>query len=257
MDTHPNGSIYWIDLGTSHPQLTANFYGQLFGWAISAPDSSGYMLCSLENKLVAGLGISHSNEQPYWTVNFREEDLTDRVAKFERSGGSIMLDPTPSGPLGNFAMAADPQGASVGFWQPLQPSGMETRGQAGTFAGAMLISANPRVATNFYATAMDWQSNSQENHLRLPDGSFAPVITQEKLPSNRPQWVTIFACTDKEDTSSRLCHLGGQIITDVNDRIRLAQDCSGALLGLRTIDTIAVTQEQASPDSQPANSPIA
>ncbi|GAA3598795.1 hypothetical protein GCM10022198_23820 [Klugiella xanthotipulae] len=225
--------MYWVDLGTVDPDATASFYTDLFGWSVAAPDSSGYRLCSLGARFVAGLGVSESAESPQWAANFREEDLSGRVEIFSRWGGETIVAPARAGPLGDFALVADPAGAAVGLWQPRQPSGMELRDEEGSFAGLVLLAENPRSAAEFYVGAMGWSCAGGGEGLILTDGSLARVETVAHLGDDRSQWIVTFACRDVENARSRAIARGAREVAVLADGLPLIRDPCGALLGLR------------------------
>src|SRR4030065_901796 len=65
------GSFAWADGGTTDIETAKTFYRAIFGWEYETADESGYTMCLLEGKPVAGLytlmgDLVEMGATPYW-----------------------------------------------------------------------------------------------------------------------------------------------------------------------------------------------
>ena len=74
------GTPSWVDLGTSDPDASRAFYGELFGWTADEPgpveETGGYAMFRKDGKLVAGVGPLQDDSQPVvWSTYVSTDDL--------------------------------------------------------------------------------------------------------------------------------------------------------------------------------------
>ncbi|MGH3826718.1 MAG: VOC family protein, partial [Pseudonocardiaceae bacterium] len=93
------GSVWWIDVSSTDPAVSRDFYAGLFGWSYQVdPDSrrARYTTAFLKGQPVAGLaGVRLPAGRPAaWTVYLASDDI-ERTAQACTSWGGRVLD----GPL--------------------------------------------------------------------------------------------------------------------------------------------------------------
>lgn len=197
--------VSWLDLGVSDVDAAEVFYGSVFGWTFAPPDDAGYRLASLDGSLVAALGPATDPGVPYWTVYLHTKDIVASTDAVVAEGGQVVVPPTPTGSLGVSAVARDPLGSPVSFWEP------------GTFTGTYpyavdYLTDNPVAAQAFYSAVVD----------------AAPVcapVTSWPCPS----WLVWFPVTDVPETLNRVTELGGEVV----DPSGVLRDPSGAVFAVR------------------------
>ena len=117
------GAPCWIELFTPDPDKSAAFYGEIFGWTADEPkeEFGGYRQFRHRGEPIAGcmLNDGTSGGPSTWTVYLESTDIEATVAKAEAAGGQVIAGPMQVGPLGHMAVMADPAGAVVGAWQPI------------------------------------------------------------------------------------------------------------------------------------------
>ena len=62
--------VVWVDLSSSDPAASRDFYSKLFGWNVEIspdPQYGGYGLAKLDGKDVAGIGPKQSAQAPTWS----------------------------------------------------------------------------------------------------------------------------------------------------------------------------------------------
>ena len=83
-ESAPVGAPCWVDVFTSDPQKTTEFYGELFGWTseTAGDEFGGYITFSKNGQLVAG-GMKNDGESgmpDLWTVYLATPDARATVA---------------------------------------------------------------------------------------------------------------------------------------------------------------------------------
>jgi predicted enzyme related to lactoylglutathione lyase len=97
------------------------FYGDLFGWTFEErPEGHGDSVWArLDGEPVAALGHKTDGRMPtVWTVYFATPDAEATARRIGAAGGRLVTAPMPVGGLGTAALAADPEAAVFGLWQP-------------------------------------------------------------------------------------------------------------------------------------------
>src|SRR5437588_13117214 len=98
----------WVDLSSSDPAGSREFYSKLFGWKVEVdpdPQYGGYAMAKLGGKDVAGIGPKQMAEAPSaWTVYISSPNVADSVKKVEAAGGKVIVPPMEGGPQGPMAI---------------------------------------------------------------------------------------------------------------------------------------------------------
>lgn len=105
------GCFCWNHLFTSDVEGAAAFYSSLFGWELADAPSYTIKIGERTNGGIAPLPAD-MDAPPHWTVWFTVASLDDALAAVESGGGSVR-GPRREVSVGHFAVATDPQGATV------------------------------------------------------------------------------------------------------------------------------------------------
>ena len=121
-DTTPTGAPCWVNLMTSDPARSRDFYGQLFGWTASEPQEQfgGYFNFSKDGVLVAGgMPKQPGMDAPdTWSVYLATDDAQKTIEAAAAHGGQVLVPAMQVADLGTMAMVTDAGGAAIGMWQP-------------------------------------------------------------------------------------------------------------------------------------------
>ena len=113
------GSFCWNEFMAADVNGAANFYTRLFGWKTEAMPGMDYTLFKHDGKTVGGLmGRKHDQAPPTWLAYVAVEDVDASARKAEQLGAKLCLPPTDIPTVGRIAIFQDPQGASLGLFQP-------------------------------------------------------------------------------------------------------------------------------------------
>jgi predicted enzyme related to lactoylglutathione lyase len=119
--------------------------------------TGGPVLAYLDGAPVAALTHKADGRLPtVWTVYFATPDAEALLGRIRAAGGQTVAPATPVGApgaaaLGTAALAADPEGAVFGLWQPGTHPGFGRRHRPGTFGWAELYARDTEAANAFYA----------------------------------------------------------------------------------------------------------
>ncbi|MEV7687126.1 VOC family protein [Streptomyces bungoensis] len=206
-EAYGEGVPCWVDAQLPDLEAGKRFYGELFGWTFEeAPGSSVWAL--LDGEPVAALARKADGRMPtVWTVYFATPDAEALGRRITAAGGRLVVPPFPVDHLGAAALAADPQGAVFGLWQPGSHPGFGLRRAPGAFAWAQLYTRDTAAANAFYGELF---------HEALfgagagPD--FGRADVSEIFPAEMPpHFLAHFRVADLDDALGAVQRLGGRI----------------------------------------------
>jgi predicted enzyme related to lactoylglutathione lyase len=110
------GAFSWSELVTTDPARAAEFYGQLFGWNVKAPDEAmgGYRVVQLADASVAGIMAMPKDAPPmppHWGCYVTVADTDQTVQRCIALGGKALMPAMDIPGVGRMAVLQDPQGA--------------------------------------------------------------------------------------------------------------------------------------------------
>jgi len=241
------GDPCWIDLMTSRPERSREFYTRLFGWTYEEGDQEtygGYITAFANGSPVAGM-MKNDDDSGYpdvWTTYLRVEDIHATAEAALAAGGQVLMPPMEVPGQGHMAMIADVGGAAVGAWQFGGHTGFQSTGEPGTPYWHELHTRNYAPSVKFYQDVFGWDTDVMSDtedfrYTTLGSGrdSRAGIMDAssylpEGVPSN---WQTYFAIENTDAGVEIATSLGGQVVHPGEDtpfgRIAALTDPTGAL----------------------------
>ena len=242
----------WVDLSTSDPAASREFYSKLFGWTVEvAPgeEYGGYALARIGGKDVAGIGPKQSPEQPTaWMIYIGTSDAEDLTNKVRAAGGQVIAPPFDVMDQGRMAAFQDTTGAFISAWQPKAMGGFQTNAP-NTFGWAELNSRGIEKAIPFYRKVFGWTDKTSEM------GEGAPPYTEFQVggesiaggmemnpmvPAEVPSyWMVYFNVDDVDRSFKNATDAGAREMMAPQDfpggRFAIVSDPQGAAFGLLTM----------------------
>jgi uncharacterized protein len=246
------GTPCWIDLATTDPKASRDFYGGLFGWQYRANPSGDYFTALANDVPVAGIYRSETEVMPPWTLYLSVPDSQLTATRVVRLGGKILMPPQEFEGQGSLLVAADSAGAAIGFWQPKigWPFATRTKGE---FRWAELNTWEGDAADKFYVDLFGYQLEQIGDGIdfdyttwTLP-GEPEPVLGRMRFgadfpPESRPHWMIYFEVGEElgtDEATVLAVRLGGHLLSEPADspfgRMAVVTDPAGAPFTL--IDT--------------------
>jgi predicted enzyme related to lactoylglutathione lyase len=248
-DDAPLGAPCWIDLFTSDPDASRQFYGEIFGWTVDdpGPEFGGYVNFQRDGVQVGGcMRNDGTTGQPdAWSVYLAVADAHASVEAAAAHGGQTHVPPMPVADLGVMAMVADAGGAAIGLWQPGLHKGFGVYGEIGTPAWFELHTRAYDASVDFYRRVFGWNlsvtgdtDEFRYSVLEIGTEQLAGIMDASSfLPGEMPPyWAVYFAVDDADATAAKIEKLGGTILQQPEDtpygRLAQAADSTGAAFRL-------------------------
>jgi hypothetical protein len=246
IDRYEHGVPSWVDLSTPDPAKAAEFYTALFGWNVQVgpPEAGGYAIAELRGRPVAGIGPQMNPGPPVWATYVNVDDADAIVKRAGAAGGTTFMEPMDVMDVGRMAFFADPQGATVGVWQPKQHTGAGIVNEPGTLTWNELITTDTDGAAAFYGEVFGWgalthgEGAGAYTEFQVADRSIAGMMAKApEMPAEMPSfWGVYFAVADTDETVGRIAELGGTVMMPPRDiepgRFAIGVDPTGAMFSV-------------------------
>jgi uncharacterized protein len=243
-DTAPVGAPCWVDLLTSDPERSRDFYGQVFGWTSTEPQEQfgGYFNFSSGGVLVAGgMPKQPGMEGPEtWSVYLATDDAQKTLDAATAHGGQVILPAMQVADLGTMGMVTDAGGAAIGVWQPGLHKGFGVVAQAGAPAWFEVYTRDYAATIAFYRDVFGWDTHTVSDTpefrytiAQYGSDQLAGIMDATGfLPEGAPaHWAVYFGTEDADATLATITSLGGSVIRPAEDtpygRLAEAADPTG------------------------------
>ena len=111
--------VVHFEIGCRDTAQASQFYSSLFGWNAS-PMGPAVMIDTGSKEGIPGHFTALGHEPHHYTTFYVQvDDIDAYLAKAESLGGKMVV-PKVTIPMGSFAWMSDPDGNTVGLWQPAQ-----------------------------------------------------------------------------------------------------------------------------------------
>ncbi|MGO1049478.1 VOC family protein [Crossiella sp. CA198] len=241
-DGYTAGTPSWVDVSTPDLDAAKEFYAALFGWTYTPGEEKyGYYVNALvRDRIVAGLGPAQPDAPPMWGSYLHTEDAEGAVARARSAGGTIVVEPMTVGSFGTMAIALDPAGALIGFWQPDEHHGAGLVNEHGTLVWNELRTTAVDAAKSFYGSIFDYDYSEVRGAPEYPVFELAgqqvasaePVHREEE----RPHWLVYFGTSDVDATVAAARELGGAVVEEITEtaygRMAVLADPWGAVFAV-------------------------
>ena len=214
---YKQGTPSWVDLSTSDQDSAKSFYGSLFGWTWDdndMGDGSFYSMAQLKGQSAAALFTQRPEESqqgipPHWTTYITVNDVDEVAGKVSGAGGQVLMEPFDVFDSGRMAVAADPTGGAIAFWQPKAHIGAGIVNEVGAFVWAELITDDVDKAGAFFEAVLGVNVVSQSEPFPYtmlmvddkPVGGFMPKSPEMGHMPN--VWINYFSVDDADSTAAK------------------------------------------------------
>jgi hypothetical protein len=243
------GKPIWVDLASSDPAASREFYSKLFGWKITVspdPQYGGYAQAQVGGKDVAGIGPKMMPEAPTaWSIYIGTTDSDALAQKVQAAGGTVVVPPMTVGDQGRMTVFQDPSGAFISAWQPIAMDGF-LDGVENSFGWAELNARGLAKALPFYAAAFGWKPQTSPasrpeapyTEFHVGDASIAGGVEMNPMvPAVVPSyWMVYFNVADVDASFRKALGAGATEMLAPLDfpggRFAIVSDPQGASFGL-------------------------
>jgi uncharacterized protein len=243
VEKYPNGTMCWVDLGTSDLAGARAFYGRLLGWTVeevSSSDPGTYLIGRIDGKDVAGVHDHSEGGAHGWSSYIAVDDLEAVRGRVAELGGDPGGGPHDLGGSGRVAVITDPGGAEVCLWQDAGFAGARLVNETGTWTWSDLNTRDPEAAGTFYTELFGWEFRQvipTYSGISMGPYLIGGMRTMDGDPPEvPPNWMPYFAVADLDSAEEQVPTLGGRVIAGPRQvpsgRFMVASDPAGAIVGL-------------------------
>jgi predicted enzyme related to lactoylglutathione lyase len=234
------GEPVWLELTTTDFDTSVAFYSGLFGWTPDATPETldGGTTMHLERDRVARIVPMPEDG---WVVYLRTDDIVATTTAVAAHGGRLELAPSAVRDLAIMAIATDPSGARVGFWEPELHAGFDVEDVPGAPTWFELHTSDFAAAVPFYEKVAGWRpvSMGDSDGFRMvangaPGAAEAGIYDASRSDlTEASMWMPYFAVEDADAAAARIRELGGSLLDEIVDtpfgRLVHATDPRGTL----------------------------
>ncbi len=172
MSEHDAGRFVWYELMTTDPKAAIAFYSEVVGWKTQPYEGSDYVMWVGSQGPLGGVmtlpePAKKMGAPPHWMAHVTSADVDKTVARVRELHGNVYVEPTDMPKIGRFAVIADPQGASISVFKPVEPMAAHDTEKPGEFCWNELITTDQAAAFTFYHDIFGWE--------RLLDHDMGPM----------------------------------------------------------------------------------
>lgn len=248
-----HGRFMWHDLATTNGDAAQAFYPVVTSWGTQTWEQSpAYVMWTNDGAPLGGIvpldDVAKSRgTPPHWLSYVGVYDVDESVRKVEALGGQVRMPPKEVTGVGSWAVIADPQGATIGLYEPdTAPTAQAGPPKRGEFSWHELMTTNYNAASEFYRAVLQWETLSEFDmgpmgvyHLFGQKGqTYGGMFTKpDHVP--RPNWLHYIRVDDVNAAAEKVAANGGAVIlapTEVpgGDRIAQCTDPQGTMFALHT-----------------------
>ncbi|MBV9163476.1 MAG: VOC family protein [Pseudonocardiales bacterium] len=247
------GSVWWIDVSSTDPARSRDFYAELFGWSYQidpGPGRGHYTTALLNGRPVAGLaGVPALARRPVaWTLYLASANIEYTGEVVTQWGGRVLAGPVDVPGRGRMLIGMDPTGAVIGFCQPRSPGTLHTTGP-GSLSWAELNTWDGPRADKFFATVFGYRQQQIGDGIEVDYTIWSrggrTMLCRLQMnqdwaaPDIGAHWLLYFAVDPRTGTDAavdQVLALGGRVDFDPYDselgRIARVADPFGAAFAL-------------------------
>ena len=162
--TDVRGRFLWYDLMTTDPAGGQAFYAKIAGWGLQLLDGLGmpYTMFTRQGIPVGGSmqlpeEATKMGAPPHWLAYVGTPDVDQTVALATELGARTYVAPQDIPSVGRFAVMADPQGATIAFYTPLNDQPGSHAPEIGEVSWHELTTTDLDGAMRFYQQVTGWE----------------------------------------------------------------------------------------------------
>jgi uncharacterized protein len=251
------GRFVWYELMTTDPKKAIAFYSDVVGWKAQpyedAPSDKPYTMWVGSQGPLGGVmalpdDAKKMNVPPHWMAHVQVDDVDKTAAKAKELGGKVHVPPMDIPKIGRFSIVADPQGASLSVFKPLENMQAHDLTKPGEFSWNELYAKDHEKAFEFYRSLFGWQKLSEMDMgpemgkyllFGLGDKQIGGMMTIGKDQKMPPSWAYYSNVEDLEGAIEKAKKhdaklMWGPMDVPGDSRVAMLVDPQGAVFALNS-----------------------
>lgn len=247
------GRFLWHELMSKDPEAGQKSYTELVGWGTQTedPGTGPYTMFTFGESPMAGvMQLPEEAEQmgapTHWLLYVGVPDADATVAQAKELGGQAYMEPFDVPTVGRIAVIADPQGAALGVFTPLEAPPESEAGRA-DFVWHELATSGYEAAIGFYQQLFGWEKTEAVD---MGEGNIYQMYGRGSSDSlggmlNKPPempvsaWMMYIEVENVDAAATRIPELGGQVLNGPMEvpgggRILQGMDPQGGMFAFHT-----------------------
>lgn len=163
-ETVVRGRFLWYDLMTKDPQGAQEFYTKVAGWGLQPFNDLGmpYTMFTRQGTPIGGSmqlpeEAAKMGAPSHWLAYVGTPDVDKTMAQALALGAKTYVPPQDIPTVGRFAVIADPQGATIAFYTPLNQVPPGQAPEIGDMSWHELMTTDMNGAFAFYNAVAGWE----------------------------------------------------------------------------------------------------
>ena len=246
------GWFVWHELATTDPAAAETFYTRVAPWTIRPSEqSASYRMIEAGGTPLGGIvavdaSMADRAGSPHWTPYVYVYDVDESARLVASLGGRVVAGPGEVPGVGCWALIADPQGATIGIYEPDQPGHAPTgAGTRGEFSWHELATSDYKSAFAFYHALFGWEKTRESDvgpvGIYLMFGqrgrSYGGMFNRSG-DGDAPRWLSYIGVADVNPAAVAVTRQGGTIVNGPmevpsGDWIAIARDPQGGAFALQ------------------------
>lgn len=250
MATAGKGSFVWYEYFPRDVQAGIAFYSEVVGWKTEpfGPTGDYTMWVGSQGPLGGVMRLPDemlkAGAPPFWMAHVQVENVDATAALARKRGGKVWKEPSDIPTVGRFAVIADPQGASLSIFTPLQAMTLHDLAKDGEFCWNELLTSDSAAGARFYTELFGWKILEEMDMgpmgkyriFGLGETRIGGMMTTPKDAPMPPAWLYYASIGDLEAAIGRATRKGGKLMNGPMDvpggRIAQLTDPQGAAFAL-------------------------
>lgn len=247
------GQFVWYELMTTDTNAAKDFYSDVVGWKTQPFDpenKDAYTMWVASQGPLGGVmtlpdQVKAMGVPPHWMAHVRVANVDETAAKAKSLGGKVYVEPQDVPKVGRFSVIADPQGASISVFSPVDKMESHDNTKSGEFTWNELSTTDHKAAFDFYKELFGWEKTSafdmgpMGEYLMYGQGgkTYGGMMTKPKDAPMPTAWLYYVHVDDLEASIERAKGKSAKLLmgpTDVpgGERIAILTDPQGAAFAL-------------------------
>lgn len=247
-----HGRFAWHRLNTTDPAAAVAFYPQVTPWTAQPWElAKDYTLWMNDGEPVGGVApltdeFKAVNAGAHWLSYVTVYDVDACARQVPKLGGALRIAPTEIPNVGSWAVISDPQGATLGMYEPDRPP--KPHGETppvGDFSWHELATTDYKTSFEFYRALFHWERLDEydmgEMGIYFMFGIAGHVLGGmfDSRGDGAPRWLPYIRVDDVKAAAKRVAQAGGTVGNgpmEVPNGAWIAQcrDAQGAAFALQT-----------------------